>query len=118
MSLASLLRQRATILRPPVSQTTAGGPDRTGAAAVLADGVPCLVRPRGASLLAFLGRRDDQRAETVDARIYFAGDPLAPADELTARCRIVVDGRTYSVNGVSDVNSMDRLLHVDCERLR
>ena len=117
MALADFLRQAATISLLPVGRTTAGGADRTEPE-VLAENVPCLVRPRSSALEAFGARRNDARAERIDATIYFAGDPLAPDAELTTRHRITVAGVDYAVRGPQDPNSLGRLLQVDCERLR
>lgn len=117
MPLDDFLRHSATISRLPVRQTAAGGADRTDPAPI-ADGVPCLVRARSAVLAALAGRRDDARAETIDARIYFAGDPLAASGGLSTGHQITVDGAAYAVRGVVDVNSMGRLLQVDAERIR
>lgn len=117
MPLEDHLRQSATIRRLPVRQTGAGGADRTDPQP-LADGVPCLVRARSAVLAALAGRRDDARAETIDARIYFGTDPLAASGGLSTRHQVEVDGAVYAVRGVVDVNSMGRLLQVDAERIR
>lgn len=114
MPLDDLLRQLADVLLIPPGQSGSGGVDRTGDPVPIAEGVPCLVRPLSALRFA----RNDQDAEAIDSRIYFAGDPLAPGGELTARHEIRVDGVFYRISGSINVNSMGRLLHVDCERLR
>lgn len=114
MPLDDFLRQIADVLEAPRAQTGSMGVDRTGEPVPLAQGVPCLVRPLSA--LRFV--RNDQDVEAIDSRIYFAGDPLAPGGELTARHELRVDGVHYRISGSIDLNSMGRLLHVDCERLR
>lgn len=120
MALSDFLAQSATITAeaaagatPP--QTRSGGADRS-ARLTVADGVPCLVRPLGASLAAFATARDQARRNVVSARIYFAADP-AP-EGLSTRHWIDVDGRTYKVTGVVDYNSLHRLFAADCEMIR
>lgn len=116
MPLDDLLKDLATISAPTPTRTSSGGTDRT-TTTVVAEGVPCLVQPTGSRQASHRDKRDDGRVQVGSFRLFFAGDPLAPADVLSARHLIAVDGRTYKVVGVVDVNTMGRLLHVDCERL-
>lgn len=114
-----LLRQLATINRPPPARSPAGGPDRTGKTLEpLAAGVPCMVQPLSTLLTAFAALQDDARQAVADTRIHFAGDPLRPDDRLDERCRIEVDGVTYAVKSVRDLNSMNLHVTADCETIR
>jgi len=101
---------------PP--QTALGGANRSGAWPVVADGVPCLVRPRSSFLAAHGLARDNARRNVETATIYFAADPLADSGGITTRHRITVDGTVHAIQGVINVNSLDRLFQVDCERIR
>lgn len=109
---------------PP--QTAMGGADRSdGNWLTVADGVPCLVWTREASLDY---DRNDARQTVVSARIYFHGDDV-PNPGLTSRNRITVTssaegtpGRllgVYAVLGAREpALAAGRLLIVDCERIR
>lgn len=121
--LASILAEAADGQVPP--QTAMGGADRSdGNWLTVADGVPVLVRTRSSALNRDY---DDERAQVIDATLYFAADPVPSGSGLSSRHRIVVaDGGTgggraagvYAVLGVIDPNSMGRILQVDCERIR
>lgn len=133
MSLESLIEesgQQATITSeapagqlPP--QTLLGGVDRSDPNWVtVAAGVPCLVNVKSSTLSAFPSR-NDARANVADARIYFL--PEAIALGITTRMRITVIAApphdpvvlgVYSVQGMTDPNSMGRILQIDCERVR
>lgn len=113
MALTDFLRQSATILVEPTPppRDRIGGVNRSGAWTVLAESVPCLVRP----LSAGVQPQDDARRNVVLYRIYFAFDPVAGG--IGTRHRIVVDGQTYAVTGVINPNSLDAIIHVDCEAI-
>lgn len=113
---ATITAEAAVGSTPPL--TALGGVNRSGAWAVVADGVPCLVRPRSSYLAAHGSARDDARRNVEAVTIYFAADPLAESGGLNTRCRITVDGVVHAVQGVINVNSLDRLFQVDCERIR
>lgn len=124
MALEDFLNQTATItveaptgVRP--AQTAMGGADRT-ARLTAVSGVPCLVRPTGASLSAFGTARDGARRNVATHRIYFslAAETTPPLEELSSRHQIEVEGRVYAVTSAIDVNSHGRLLQVDCEMIR
>lgn len=111
------------------AQTALGGADRSDAGWVtVATAVPCLVRPRSSTLAAFDARRNDARANVVDATIYFAGDAIAALGiPLSTRQRITVTtapgtdptvAGVYSVQGAINPNAMGRIYQVDCERIR
>lgn len=105
------------------AQTAMGGADRSDANWVtVADGVPCLVRTRSSALSY---GRDDERAAVIDARIYFAADPVPSGISSRHRITVTVAGTggprvlgIYDVQGVVDPNSMGRIFEVDCERIR
>ncbi|MDG3003244.1 hypothetical protein [Paludisphaera mucosa] len=115
--LTDMLDDLATISSLPVARTPSGAASRS-APVLLAEGVACKVRRTAAALAYGKSPRDDARRQKVDARIYFAGDPLAALDpplRLSTGHRIAAAGETFAVLGVVDVNNMGRLLHVDCE---
>lgn len=131
MSLESLIEnsgQQATITAEAPDgqvpgQTAMGGADRSdGNWVPIAGPVPCLVRTRGSALNY---NRNDERAAVIDARIYFAADPVPSG--ISSRHRITVTAAgtggprvigVYAVMGTIDPNSMGRLFEVDCERIR
>jgi hypothetical protein len=134
MSLESLINesgQQATITaEAPDGQLPAQ--DATGAAdrsddnwVTVADGVPCLVNTRSSTLEARGSKRNDGRANVIDARIYFAADPVPSGVSTRHRVTVTVPGAggpralgVYAVQGVVDPNSMSRIFQVDCERVR
>lgn len=99
---------------PP--QTVLGGANRSGPWTVVADGAACLVRPRSSYLAAYGSSRDNARRNVEAVTIYFAVDPVPGG--INTRHRITVDGAVHAVQGVINVNSLDRLFQVDCERIR
>ena len=128
MPLLDFLRHTATITAeapdgqvPP--QDALGGADRSDANWVtIAQGVPCLVSPRGSSLDRSIL---DSRENLIEATIYFAPDPIARG--LTTRHRVTVTapGRpdpiligVYTPTGVNDPNYLGILIEVDAERIR
>lgn len=114
MAFDDFLTHRATISTLKVGVGAAG--DATRTPVVVADGVPCLVRPRSATFSAFQAAKDDARQSEIDSRIYFAGDPLAPGSALSTRHRIEVDGVAYAIVRVVDVHQRGEQLQVDALR--
>jgi hypothetical protein len=120
-SMCNVTAEAPTGQFPP--QDAVGGADRSDANWVgVAQGVPCLVRPRSSHLEAMPGR-NDARMNVVDTRVYFAADPVPGG--LNSRNRIVVTScpdpaliGIYAVQGVIDPNGMGRLFEADCERVR
>lgn len=113
MALEDFLNQSATIEALDLTtKDEVGSVDRDGANKVtLATQMPCLVRP----LSAREGRVNEKATLDITHRIYFAGDPLSGViSRLTSRHRITVDGRVYAPIQPVDVNSLNRLLQVDC----
>lgn len=134
MSLQSLIAAsglQATITaEAPDGQVV--GQDATGAAdrsdgnwVAVASGVACLLNTTSSSLQAFGSKRNDSRTAVIDARIYFACDPVPTGISSRHRITIVKAGTggprvvgVYAVQGVTDPNSMGRLFEVDVERIR
>jgi hypothetical protein len=113
MALTDFLDQFATIeVLDLATQDEVGSLDRDGAnKTTLATMVPCLVRP----LSAREGRVNEKATLDITHRIYFAGDPLSGVlGRLTSRHRITVGDRVYAPVQPIDVNSLNRLLQVDC----
>lgn len=107
---------------PP--QDALGGADRSDANWVtVAAGVPCLLSEKGSTLDY---SRNDARANVIQARVYFARDPVPGG--ISSRNRITVTRATpgnqpqipgiYAVQGTINPNAMGRLFEVDCERVR
>lgn len=69
------------------------------------EALPCLLRPLKAEALARQGRD----MEKTWIRVYFAADP-----GVTRNDRLVVEGRYLTVQGVVNVNEMNRVYEVDC----
>lgn len=120
MALEDFLVQRAKITTEApegvsVPQDALGGADRSQEWIVVANDVPCLVRPLAKSVFKEASG-DDRRGSVINARIYFARDPIQSG--LSARHRIVVDDDTYAVQGTGvDPNSMGRIFQVSGERI-
>lgn len=114
MAFEDFLVHSATISILKVGVTSSGGADRTPT--VVAEGVPCLVRPRSGTYSAFQAAKDHARQSEIDSRIYFAGDPLAPASAISTRHQIRVGGVVYSIVRVIDVHGLGRQVQVDATR--
>jgi hypothetical protein len=135
MSIETLIQrsgQQATITAeaptgqvPP--QDAAGGANRSDANWVaVASGVPCLLNIASSALKSFGSARSDARANVIDVRIYFYSDPVEPGG-ISTRHRVTVTAPghggqrvigIYAVQGVTDPNSLGRIIQVDCERIR
>ncbi len=82
----------------------------------MASAVPCLVRPRSGGLSSHISARDAARRNISPARIYFSEDPV-PGPGIGTRNRILVNGNIYAVQDVTNPNSLDRIIEVDCEAI-
>lgn len=104
-------------------QTAIGGADRSDANWVdVADGFPCLLRMQGSQIDY---DRNDARAMVEQGRIYMIYDPVPAAISSRNRIKVTIPGEggrrvlgVFAVTGVTDPNSMGRLLQVDVERIR
>ena len=131
MSIESLIEdsgQQATITSEATrgqvpGQTAMGGADRSNANwATVADGVPCLVNPKGSSLDR---NRNDARANVINAEVFFLADPVPGGMSSRHRITVTLTDRpdpvvlgVYAVTGVVDPNYLGRIFVADCERIR